>query len=161
MSQRYERSPAQWRVYDIAWRLKRLQLRSSVGGDIRTVPGDGSIVRHGCDNLAVLPDIVLLAFVIHISPHVPVELHVNRNVVTRKLPWVEVQPVVWNLNLVSIDDLLLKYAVAVSQGVSPSWIVECGKGIEEAGSQAPETAVTKCCITLKQKDTGSAIVSKL
>jgi hypothetical protein len=44
--------------------------------------------------------------------------------VAGKLPGVEVQPIVWNLDLVTIDNFLLEDTISVSQTVSPSGIVE-------------------------------------
>ena len=51
------------------------------------------------------------------------------------LPRIKVKPVVWDLDLVSVDDLLLEDTVAVTQAVAPGRIVQRGETVEEAGSE--------------------------
>lgn len=65
-----------------------------------------------------------------------------------ELPGVKVEPVVWNLDLVAVDNLLLEDTVAVAQAVAPSGVVERGQTVEEAGSEATETAVSEGGIVL-------------
>lgn len=67
---------------------------------------------------------------------------------TRELPGVKVQPVVRNLNLVSVNDLLLEDTISVAETVAPSRVVEGGQTIQEAGGQTTETAITKSSIVL-------------
>ena len=62
------------------------------------------------------------------------------------LPWVEVEPVVRNLHLVSVDDLLTEDTVAVAESVSPCWVVERGERIEEASSETAETSVSESSV---------------
>ncbi len=71
---------------------------------------------------------------------------------TRELPRVEVQPVVRHLNLVAVDDLLLEDAIAVAEAVTPSWVVERGKTVEEASSQATQATVTQSSVMLLLDD---------
>ena len=52
-------------------------------------------------------------------------------------------PVVGKLDLVAVAELLLEKAVLVVDSVSDCRQIESGEGIEEAGCQSPETAVSK------------------
>lgn len=45
---------------------------------------------------------------IHLPAHIAIEHDVYNNIVSWKLPRVEVQPIVWNLNLVSVNNLLFE-----------------------------------------------------
>ena len=64
----------------------------------------------------------------------------------REFPRIEVKPVIRNLNLVAINNLLLEDTISVSQSISPSWVVERSQGIEEASSQSTEATISKCSI---------------
>lgn len=69
-----------------------------------------------------------------------------------ELPRVEVQPVVWHLNLVPIDDLLLENTIPVPQTIAPGGEVQRGHGVQETSSQAAETTVSKSSIVLLVND---------
>lgn len=71
---------------------------------------------------------------------------------TGKLPRVGVEPVVWDLDLVPIDDLLLEDAVPVPQPIAPGWIVEGGEAVEEASGESPQAAVAKGSIVFLPND---------
>lgn len=75
--------------------------------------------------------------------YVPVELDVDGNVVSWELPWIKVQPVVWNLDLITIDYFLLEDAVLVSKSVAPCWVIHCGHAVEEAGCETSKTSIAK------------------
>jgi hypothetical protein len=62
------------------------------------------------------------------------------------IPWVEVEPVVRNLHLVPINDFLTEDTIAVAKSVAPSWVVQCGKRVEEASSKTTETSVSQGCV---------------
>lgn len=79
-----------------------------------SVSWNGHIVRYGCDDLAILPRCDLLAVLIRVFVDPAVELDVNCDIVSRELPRVEVKPVVRNLDLVSVVNLLLENTVSVS-----------------------------------------------
>ncbi len=83
---------------------------------------------------------------------ISVELNVDCDIVSREFPGVEVQPVVRNLDLVTIHNLLLEYTILVTKCVSPGWIVHRGHAIEEAGCQTPKTAVTQGSIVFLRYD---------
>lgn len=67
---------------------------------------------------------------------------------TRELPRVEVEPVVWDLDLVTVDDLLLEDTVSVTQTVAPRGVVERGETVQEAGSQTAQTTVAQSGVVL-------------
>lgn len=81
-----------------------------------------------------------------------IELDVNRDVVPAKLPRVEVEPVVGNLDLVAVDDLLLEDTVSVTQAVTPRGIVQGGHAVKEAGGKATKAAVAKGSIVFLADD---------
>ena len=80
------------------------------------------------------------------SDRLAVELDIDRDIVARKLPWVEVKPIVWNFDLVAIDYLLFEDTVPVTQSITPGWVVECCHAVKETGSQTTKTSVSKRCI---------------
>jgi hypothetical protein len=115
-----------------------------------------SLTRHiksnSGHNLAALPRALLLALIVLPAIDMAVELHIHNDVVTLELPRVKVEPVIWHLNLVSIDDLLLKDTVSVTKTVSPSWVVQRGHRVEEAGGETTETAVAERGVVLLGND---------
>ena len=99
---------------------------TEVVASARLVSRNGYVKGNSLDNLSTLPRALLLALVILPAVDLAVELNVNYNVMALELPWVEVQPVVGNFDLVSVDNLLLKDTVAVAQAVTPGRVVERG-----------------------------------
>ena len=77
-----------------------------------------------------------------------VELDTDGDIVPGKFPRIEVQPIIRYLYLVSVDDLLLKDTISVTQTVSPGRVVQGGHAIEEARSQPAETAVAESSVML-------------
>jgi hypothetical protein len=115
-----------------------------------------SLTRHvksnSRHNLAALPRALLLALIVLPAIDMAVELHIHNDIVTLELPRVEVEPVIGDLNLVSIDDLLLKDTVSVTKTVSPGWVVQRGHRVEEAGGETTETAVAERGVVLLGND---------
>jgi hypothetical protein len=72
--------------------------------------------------------------------------HINDDIVSWKLPRIKVEPVIWNLNLVSIDNLLLEDSISVSQSITPGWKVQGSHRVQEAGSETTETTISECSI---------------
>jgi hypothetical protein len=72
--------------------------------------------------------------------------------VSGKLPRIEIKPVVGNLNLVSIHDLLLENAISVSQTITPRREVQRCHGIQEASSKSAKTAISKSSIMFLTND---------
>jgi hypothetical protein len=65
-----------------------------------------------------------------------------------EFPGIEIKPVVRNLNLVPVNNFLLEDTIAVSQSITPSWVVEGCQGVQETSSQSTETTISKCSIVL-------------
>jgi hypothetical protein len=72
--------------------------------------------------------------------------------VTWELPRVEVKPVVRDLDLVAVDNLLLEDTVSVSQAVAPCGKVERGETVQEAGGKSTKTAISKRSVVLLLND---------
>jgi hypothetical protein len=81
-----------------------------------------------------------------------VELDIHPDIVSRKLPRVEVQPVVWDLDLVAIDDFLLEDTVSVTEAIAPGRIIERGQAVEEASGQATQASISESGIMLLTDD---------
>lgn len=82
------------------------------------------------------------------SRDVTVELNVHRDIVPGEFPRVEVQPIVWYLYLVSVDNLLLEDTISVTQTISPGRVVQSGHAVKETCSQAAEAAVAEGSVML-------------
>lgn len=126
--------------------------QSQVVGRRSGIAGNGNIVSDGLDDLAALPGSDGLAVVISALGDMAVELDINSDIVARELPGVEVEPVVWHLDLVAVDDLLLEDTVAVPEAVTPGRVVEGSQTVEEAGSETTETTVSESSIVLLLDD---------
>jgi hypothetical protein len=69
-----------------------------------------------------------------------------------KFPRIEVEPVIRNLDLISIHNLLLEDSISVSQSVSPSRVVQRGKRVQETSSKTTETTISKCSVVFLLND---------
>lgn len=58
-----------------------------------------------------------------------------------EFPGVEVEPIIGNLDLVAVNDLLFEDTVAVPQSIAPCREVQCGHAIEEACRQSAQAAI--------------------
>lgn len=120
---------------------------------------DWDIVRDCIDNFAALPDCNILAIFIPVissvklchldqtsilvSGDMTIELDVHSDIVPGKFPWVEVQPIVWYLYLVSVDDFLLEDAISITQTISPGGIIQRSHAVKKTRSQPAESAVAE------------------
>jgi hypothetical protein len=75
--------------------------------------------------------------------HTTIELNVDGDLVSRELPRVVVQPVIWNFHLIAINNLLLEDSIAVTETVAPSWVVECRHAIQETSRQTSKATVAQ------------------
>ncbi len=82
------------------------------------------------------------------SRDITVELNVHCDIVPGKFPRIEIQPIIWNLDLVSVDNLLLEDAISVTQAISPGRVVQCGHTVKKTRSQSAETAVAESSVML-------------
>lgn len=71
---------------------------------------------------------------------------------SRELPRVEVQPVVRDLYLIPVDDLLLEDTVSISQTVAPGGVIQGGQGVQETRSQATQPTIAQGRIMLLLND---------
>jgi hypothetical protein len=69
-----------------------------------------------------------------------------------KFPRIEVEPIIRNLDLISIHNLLLEDSISVSQSVSPSRVVQRGKRVQETSSKTTETTISKCSVVFLLND---------
>lgn len=108
------------------------------------------IIGDSLDDFTTFPGTALLTLRILILSYMAVELdllvisvsqlgqcgetHIYNNIMSWKLPWIEVKPVIGDLNLVSIHNLLLKNTISVSQSITPSWVVEGRQRVQETSS---------------------------
>ena len=58
-----------------------------------------------------------------VLPDVSIELNVNGDVMSGKLPGIEIEPVIRYLNLITIDDLLFEDTIFIAQAVPPSRVI--------------------------------------
>ena len=126
--------------------------QSQVVGRRGGIAGNGDIVCDSLDDLAALPGSDGPAVVISALGDMAIELDIDGDIVTRELPGVEVEPVVWHLDLVAVDDFLLEDTVAVPEAVTPGRVVEGSQTVEEAGSETAETAVSESSIVFLVDD---------
>ena len=77
-----------------------------------------------------------------------VELNVHSDIVPRKLPRVEVQPIIWYLDLISVDDFLLEDTISVTQAIPPSRIIQRSHAVKKTRSQPAEAAVAESSVML-------------
>lgn len=94
----------------------------------------------------------MLALVILPFVHVAIELDIDRDIMALEFPGVEVQPVIWNFDLVSVDNFLLEDTISVAEPVAPSRVVERSHRIEETGGETTKTAIPERSIVLLLND---------
>ena len=75
-------------------------------------------------------------------------MNVHSDIVPGKFPRVEVQPIVWYLYLISVDNFLLKDTISITQAISPGRIIQCSHTVKKTCSQPAETAVAESSVML-------------
>jgi hypothetical protein len=80
------------------------------------------------------------------------QVYINSYIMSGEFPGIEVKPIIGDLDLVAVNDLLFEDTVSVSKTVAPGGVVEGGKTVKEAGSQAAKATVTKSSIMLLPDD---------
>lgn len=109
----------------------------------RPVARNGYVKRHRRDHLTVLPGDDLLAFIVCVLVHPAVELDIDRDIVSWEFPWVEVQPVVRDLDLIAVFNLLFEDTISISKTVAPSGIIQRSHAVEEACCKSAKTAIAQ------------------
>ena len=67
---------------------------------------------------------------------------------SREFPGVEVEPVIRNLDLISIHNFLLEDTVSVAKPISPRRIVQSGHTVKEACRKSAKTTVSESSVVL-------------
>ena len=67
---------------------------------------------------------------------------------SRELPGVEIEPVIRNLDLISIDNFLLEDTVSVAEPISPRRVVQRSHTVKEARRKSAKTTVSKSSVVL-------------
>mmetsp|Transcript_31107 Transcript_31107/g.61073 ORF Transcript_31107/g.61073 Transcript_31107/m.61073 type:complete len:763 (+) Transcript_31107:282-2570(+) len=111
---------------------------------------DGVVVSHGLDDLSTDPPLTPAALLIAVIFNAATEADRVRHVRPRDLPRHRLgEPVVWLLDLPSVNDVLLENAVFVADAVAPAWKRERGHRVQEASRQSAETTVAKARVSLE------------
>ncbi|SVK46427.1 Uncharacterised protein [Acinetobacter baumannii] len=113
-------------------------------GGVGVETGDHLIVGDGHDLFGLQP-----ARLGPLLLHAAAEAHLVAGVMARKLPRIAVlQPVVRRFHLLAIDDVLLEHAVLIANAVAAPRQRQRRQRVEEAGRQAPQTAVAEPGVVL-------------
>lgn len=78
--------------------------------------------------------------------------YIHSDIVSREFPGVKVEPVIGNLNLVTVYDFLLEDAVSVPQTVAPGGVAQGSQAVQEARREPAEAAVSEGCVVLLLDD---------
>ena len=122
---------------------------------VAVVAQHGDVVGHGLHGVEVAQAVSDLAVLVGIILDVAVEAHLHGLARAADLPHVAVlQPVVGQLHLVAVGDVLAEQAQLVADGAAHGEQLEGGERIEEAGGQAAEAAVAQAGLGLALIDAG-------
>ena len=83
-----------------------------------------------------------------VSVDLTIELNIDGDVMAWEFPWIEVQPIIRDFHLITIHNLLLEDTVPVPKTISPGWIVESSKTVQETSSKPAKAAISKGSIML-------------
>ena len=108
------------------------------------------IERHRAHRLIILLDEAVAAgLLIELNPDIASELDLAGILRSPELKRIAVlEPVVGDLHLIAVLDLLLEHTEAVADTAAVSRIAESGQGIQETGRQSSEAAVSERRISL-------------
>ena len=122
--------------------------QSEEGGVLAAVSQDRHIIRHRQDLLRILPG--KRRFAVFLMPYdSAAKLHDHRILDLARLPGIAFfHPVIRHFHLFSVDDGLLKQAVAIPDPVAVTVHAEACHGIQKASRKSSETAVTESRILL-------------
>ena len=130
---------------------QRLCIPDSQGIDNTVVVSHNrQIIRHSHDRLiAVLNIHIAPKFLIVFNSDITAEFDLLRIFRTLNLKWIAVlEPVIRDLYLLTVHDLLLKHTVFITNSTAVSRIIQCGQGFNEAGCQTAKAAIAKSRIRL-------------
>ena len=113
------------------------------------VADDRHVVRHRHDRQRVLVDELQRAVLELLHIGIAVELDIDRLIRLAVLPGEAVlEPVVGDLDLVAVNDLLLKEAVLVADAAAVARQAVCCHRVDEAGREPAEAAVAEAGVRL-------------
>ena len=120
------------------------------------------VVRHCHDRHRIFVDELEAAVRHFLHVGIAVELDVDGLIRLAVLPGKAVlEPVVRDLDLVTLDDLLLEQAVLIADAATVARQAVCRHRVDEAGSESAKAAVAKACIRLFLKRLDEAEVKVL
>ena len=109
------------------------------------VTGNDGVVRHGQHILGIKP-----AHGLAVLLEAAAETHPVLHFRTRKLPRITArQPVIRNLDLMAVDDLLFEHAVVVADAVTEPGQAERGHRVEKTGGKPAQAAIAEGGIMFK------------
>ncbi len=130
------------------------------------VADDRNVIRHREHGAVVLVDeLVLAGRRVVLDPRVAAEAHFLLMLRALQLEGIDIlQPVVRNLLLEAVFDLLLEHAVMIADAAAVSVIAERRQRIHEAGRKPPEAAISERGIrllVLERVDVDAELVERL
>ena len=113
---------------------------------LSAVAHDGHVIGHGLHELAALLREPIAARLVLVAHDLAAEAHEHG---VLRLPRVAlVEPVVRDLHLAAVDDLLLEQAVVVAHAVAKSQDTLGGHGVQEARGQTSQASVAQARVAL-------------
>ena len=132
---------------EILGRLGRPETQEVDG--VRAVSGHRDVVRDADELLGTGPLGDIVADIVEDVLHLTIEIDLGGVLRTDDLPGsAELHPVVGQLDLIAVPELLLEKPVLVMNPVADGREVERGERIEETGGKTAETAVTETHVVL-------------
>ena len=113
------------------------------------ISNDWDIIWHAHDSRIPLADQFEISRAIVLLTHIRISSEANLN----RLIWFPVlpdkailQPVIRDFCLMSINNLLFKQAIFITDTTAMSWKSKRSHGVYKAGCQSTKAAITKACI---------------
>ena len=117
------------------------------------VAHDGEVKRNRLHGLIALLEEVISAIFIRAHIYITAKLDDLCVLGAAQLKRIAVlQPVVGNLHLIAVADLLLEHTVTVTDAAAVCRVAQSCKGIKEACRKTSQAAVTQCCVRLHVLD---------
>ena len=119
------------------------------------IAGDEHIARHGDDGLIAHELAVIVAELIPVRLDAAAEADLHRVLIARDKPALgRGAPIVGDLDLLAVFDLLAEHAELIAQAVARGGDVLRGHAVHIAGGEAAQTAVAETGVRLGLKDVG-------
>ena len=138
--------------------IKGIQLEALYGLRIPDTQGvynaiaithDGEIKRNRLNGLITLLGKYVSAILVGMNAYIAAEFNHFRILRSAQFKRIAVhQPVIGNLYLITVADLLLEHAITITDTAAVCGISQRCQGIQETCCQTSQTTVTQCCIRL-------------